>query len=135
MHATPLSLITALLLSLPVSVSSDVTDPTRPLFSKMKKPPATKTTPVRITTVEKPAAKPEVYVLTSTLVSRQRTIAVINDRVVAVGDNVGRATVVEITPARVRLRSGTKEITIALAAAGIKKSWKSGGNDRNEEMQ
>jgi len=54
------------------------------------------------------------WVLRSTLVSPERRTAVINNRVVSLGDRVRGATVVEINSSRVRLQSGGAEITLVI---------------------
>lgn len=60
------------------------------------------------------------WVLKSTLVSPQRRTAVINDRVVGLGDRVRGATVIEISPSRVRLRSRGADITLVMLKKNIK---------------
>ena len=118
---TAVLLSATVLLLMPLMVQAEMSDPTRPLFLKKKTPalaPKKKTAPVP---VMKKKAAPEIYVLTSTLVSKQRTVAVINDRVVAVGDKVGSATVVAIESAQVRLRRGMRDITLSLATRKINK--------------
>ena len=113
-----------LLMMISLMVRADVSDPTRPLFFKTQKPaPVIKHERV-VKPVIRAEEKPEVYRLTSTLVSQQRNIAVINDQVVSVGDKIGRAVVVAIKPAIVVLKSGNNEIELALAIEKVHKSWK-----------
>ena len=104
---------------------ADVIDPTKPMFLKTKKPVVTakkKTKQVQKKVVVKKKEVPEVYVLTSTLVSRSRSIAVINEQAVTIGDKIGKATVVEINPAQVLLKSGKKDIRLALSTYNVKKT-------------
>lgn len=123
MRSVMIWLLTILLTGLAVVARADVADPTRPLFFKSKKAaPVIKREPV-----VKPAEKPEIYRLTTTLVSQHRNIAVINDRVVTVGDSIGKAVVIEIQPTVVRLRSGSRQIELALAVEKIDKVWKRTG--------
>jgi MSHA biogenesis protein MshK len=60
------------------------------------------------------------WVLNSTLISSDRRTAVINDRVVAVGDRVNGATVVSIQPSAVRLRDKGREVTLVMLKKNIK---------------
>jgi len=83
-------------------------DPTRP--------PGLNSAPARVTTVKKGPR----WVLTSTLVSPVRRSAVINNRVVVLGDRVRGATVVEISPSRVRLRSGSSDVTLVMLKKNVK---------------
>lgn len=116
--------ITLAILALSMHASAESADPTRPLFFKSKQSvqlvktkPVTKQTPA-------PVEKLEVYRLTSTLISNKRKIAVINNQVVSVGDKVGKAEVIAIKPAVVHLKSGNKQIVLALAIEKIDKVWK-----------
>jgi hypothetical protein len=111
-----LMLAVFLLPLLPSQAQAAISDPTRPPMLKKKAVKAPK--PVH-RVIRKKA--PEVYVLTSTLVSRQRTVAVINDRVVAVGDKVAGATVVHIESAQVTLRRGSREFNLMMATKKVKK--------------
>jgi len=83
-------------------------DPTRP--------PGLNLVPIKTGTVRKGPR----WVLTSTLVSSERKSAVINNRVVGLGDRVKGATVVAITPSRVRLRSGGVDVTLVMLKKNIK---------------
>ena len=70
---TAVLLSATVLLLMPLMVQAEMSDPTRPLFLKKKTPalaPKKKTAPVP---VMKKKAAPEIYVLTSALVSKQRT--------------------------------------------------------------
>ncbi|HEY5602386.1 MAG TPA: hypothetical protein VIM41_04690 [Gammaproteobacteria bacterium] len=60
------------------------------------------------------------WVLSSILVSPERRTAVVNDRVVAVGDRVSGAVVIEIEPATVRLRSNAGDLTLILLKKNVK---------------
>ena len=107
----------ALLLVPLLALSDDIADPTRPLFLQKKKVVVVpKKKAVAVPYASEKTTPPEVFTLTSTLISKQRTIAVINDHVVSIGDKVGGATVVAIESAQVRLRKGTRDITLPLAA-------------------
>lgn len=87
------------------AVGAALDDPTRPPFfmATGKKPP----TVIRRKT-------PKVWELTSTLISPQRKVAVINGRTVSEGDRIDKAIVVKITHASVRLRRGTRDFTVVL---------------------
>ena len=102
--------------------SAEVVDPTKPMCVKKKKQEvkAKKKAPAR--KVERKKEDTEVYILTSTLVSKNRTVAVINNRAVTIGDKVGKATVVEINPALVLLKSGKRNIKLALSTYKVKKT-------------
>lgn len=60
------------------------------------------------------------WVLTSTLISRERRIATINGRIVVSGDVINGARVVEILPTLVTLRSKQRKIRINLLSGKIK---------------
>jgi MSHA biogenesis protein MshK len=60
------------------------------------------------------------WVLNSTLISSDRRTAVINDRVVAQGDQINGATVVSIQPSAVRLRDNGREVTLVMLKKNIK---------------
>jgi len=83
-------------------------DPTRP--------PGLNLVSARVATVKKGPR----WVLTSTLVSTERRSAVINNRVVVLGDRVRGATVIEILPSRVRLRSGSSDVTLVMLKKNVK---------------
>lgn len=59
--------------------------------------------------------------LSSTLVSGERRTAIINGRIVAVGDRIQGARLLSIEPGRVRLRRQGREITLRLLAQNVKK--------------
>ncbi len=65
-------------------------------------------------------AGPSGFSLTSTLVSPDRRVAVINGRTLAVGERIGGAEIIEILPDRVRIRRGKKESTLTLAPVNVK---------------
>ena len=113
-----LTLVMLVLPTSPLPAQAAISDPTRPPMLKKKAAKVVAPKPVH-REIEKKA--PEVYVLTSTLVSRERTIATINGHVVAVGDKVGSATVVAIESAQVNLRQGSQVLTLMLAAQKVKK--------------
>ena len=60
------------------------------------------------------------WVLTSTLISRERRIATINGKIVVPGDMINGARVIEILPALVTLRSEQRKIRINLLSGKIK---------------
>ena len=109
----------------PQTVLADIIDPTKPLFMQTKKAPVKIRKKAPTKKVSKKITSPEVYVLTSTLVSKQRTAAVINNQIVIVGDKIGKATVVEINPALVLLKSGKRSIKLALSTYKVKKTIRS----------
>ncbi len=88
-------------------------DPTRPPTAQ----------PVK---VHKAVHKQTHWMLNSTLVSAQRRTAVINDRVVSVGEKINGARVVEILPMKVRLRYNGRDITLVLLKKSIKRPSRSG---------
>jgi MSHA biogenesis protein MshK len=61
------------------------------------------------------------WTLTSTLISPDRRLAVINGQTVKVGDTVNGASVVEILPYAVKLRSRGKMITATLLTGDMKR--------------
>lgn len=67
-----------------------------------------------------PAAATQ-FVLSSTLIARERRSAVINGRNVGVGDSVDGARVVEIQPTQVRLQHQGRQLTLQLLPVAIKK--------------
>ena len=102
-----LAIVLTALLALPAA-ATPLRDPTQPPAAHR---PATK----------KAARKAPRWVLSSTLVSGQRRTAVINDRVVGVGERINGARVVEIQPAKVRLRRQGRDITLVLLKQNIKR--------------
>ncbi len=66
------------------------------------------------------------WMLNSTLVSAQRRTAVINDRVVGVGEKINGARVMEILPMAVRLRYDGRELTLVLLKNNIKRPSRNG---------
>jgi len=91
-----------------MSAQAALNDPTKPPTAHAK------------VYVSKKKDKRQRWVLSSTLVSAQRRTAVINDRVVAVGDHVNGARVVSIQPSAVRLRMGRREISLMMLKKKIK---------------
>lgn len=61
------------------------------------------------------------FVLSSTLIARDRRSAVINGRSVGVGDSINGARVIEIQPAQVRLQHQGRQITLSLLPVAVKK--------------
>lgn len=57
------------------------------------------------------------WVLSSTLVGETRRVAVINDRLVGVGDSVLGATVIDISPRSARLRYAGSDVLLRLGGA------------------
>ena len=109
-----LTLITLILWMLTLVImpsKASMNDPTRP--------PA-----FNVTTVTKKAVDPR-WVLSSTLVSREHRNAVINNRVVSLGDVVSGARVVEIEPMRVVLNRNGQQIVLMLLEKNIKQPAKS----------
>lgn len=96
------------MLALVMPVQAAVDDPTRP--------PGLNSAP-RVTSS---STKGPRWVLKSTLVSAERKTAVINNRVVGIGDRVRGATVVQIEPFKVRLRSGGSEVTLLMLKKKVK---------------
>jgi MSHA biogenesis protein MshK len=85
--------------------ADEVRDPTRPPQMSHHAPP--------------PAPVPRDFVLQSTRVSGELRSAVINGRVVAVGDRVDGAQVLALESARARLRDSSGEFTLTLAVPEI----------------
>jgi hypothetical protein len=94
-------------LALPLQASLD--DPTRPPLGH----------PVNTNSGAKKKISGPRWILNSTLVSPQRRSAVINDQVVAKGDRVDGAVVVEIEPNRVRLNANGREVTLVMLSKTI----------------
>jgi len=103
-----LTIIGFLMLAL-ISHAQAISDPTRP--------PGLNSVPARSNTTVRKGPR---WVLKSTLISPQRRSAVINNRVVSLGDRVKGATVVDINPSSVRLRSGGAYITLVMLKKNIK---------------
>ncbi|GAB4303394.1 MAG: hypothetical protein Kow0096_25430 [Thiohalomonadaceae bacterium] len=61
------------------------------------------------------------FVLSSTLIARERRSAVINGRSVGVGDHVDGARVIEIQPSQVRLQHQGRRLTLSLLPVAVKK--------------
>lgn len=61
------------------------------------------------------------FVLSSTLIARERRSAVINGRRVGVGDNISGARVIEIQPSQVRLQHQGRQLTLSLLPVAVKK--------------
>jgi len=106
-YALRVSLLLMMFLALPASASQE--DPTRPPSANVvtQRPAVMKKTTTR-------------WVLSSTLVSTGRRSAVINNRVVSRGDRINGAVVMDIQPARVRLRTRGREITLLMLKKKIK---------------
>lgn len=62
------------------------------------------------------------FVLSSTLIARERRSAVINGRNVGVGEEVDGARVVEIQPTQVRLQHQGHQLTLQLLPVDVKKT-------------
>lgn len=62
------------------------------------------------------------WVLTSTLISPHRSVAIINDQVVLVGQEVDGARLVAIKPGRVLLSRAGKKIKLKLIADPVKQT-------------
>jgi len=88
-------------------------DPTRPPTAQSAK-------------VHKAARKPLRWTLSSTLVSAQRRTAVINGRVVGVGEKINGARVVAILPSKVHLRRKGRDITLVLLKQDVKRPSRHG---------
>jgi hypothetical protein len=102
-------LIGILMLAQILPAPAAIDDPTRP--------PGLNSVPERPTRLVKKGPR---WVLSSTLVSPERRAAVINDRIVSLGDHVAGATVVKIEPSKVRLRSGGRDVTLVLLKNNVK---------------
>lgn len=86
--------------------ATDMTDPTRPTNGITHNPArADGRTP---------------WVLTATLVSPQRSLATINGRLLARGEQIDKATVVAIDASSVLLREGTREFRVMLSKPSIR---------------
>ncbi len=107
-------LVLASLLISGVVPAAPLDDPTRPPVAQQ---------PAK---AHKAVHKPIRWTLNSTLVSVQRRAAVINDRVVGVGEKINGARVVEILPMAVRLRHNGRELTLVLLKKNIKRPSRSG---------
>jgi len=64
------------------------------------------------------------WVLTSTLVSPQRRTAVINGRLLAIGERIDGARVTEIQADSVRLRVDGREVSLMMLSQTVKKPTK-----------
>lgn len=97
-------------------VQAEIDDPTKPLFVKQKKNPETVSRKVsgKATVVKKSTEPAERFHLGSTLISDNRRVAVVNGKVVSVGDRVGSAKVVTIDSTQVVLKKGNRNIRLAL---------------------
>ena len=89
-------------------VQAELADPTRPPNMKSMAKGVTKK-----------QNRPR-WVLSSTLVSTSRRSAVINDKVVVVGDRVNGARVVSIRPSSVRLQVNGRDITLVMLKKDVK---------------
>jgi len=104
------TLLFTLLLLLPFSVAAaGLQDPTRP----------PQTIAMSRSTAVKAVSAP-VYSLSSTLISAQRRLAVINGVTVGEGDRIEAATVKQIQPQAVTLVNGQKEWTLTLGQNHVK---------------
>ncbi|VAX02464.1 hypothetical protein MNBD_GAMMA20-1549 [hydrothermal vent metagenome] len=97
-----------------MALAAPLDDPTRPPVAQQ---------PAK---AHKAAHKPIRWTLNSTLVSAQRRTAVINERVVGVGEKINGARVVEILPMVVRLHYNGRDITLVLLKKNIKRPSRSG---------
>ena len=104
-----LAVTTAMLLLAVMPVQADLQDPTRP-----------PTVDGSISYVAPNKIKRPRWVLNSTLVSSQRRTAVINDRVVSIGDRINGARVMSIQPSSVTLRSNGADMTLIMIKKNIK---------------
>lgn len=68
-----------------------------------------------------PAAGATPFVLSSTLIGRERRSAVINGRRVGVGDHIDGARIIEIQPAQVLLQRQGRQLTLSLLPVAVKK--------------
>ncbi|QKQ25459.1 hypothetical protein [Candidatus Reidiella endopervernicosa] len=99
------SIVFALSLTMALPVAAELQDPTRPPIKKKV---------VKPVVVKKAQQK---WALSYTLVSDQRRIAVINNKVVAVGEMVDGARVVEIESDAVTLKRVGKSIKLELISS------------------
>ena len=91
-------------------------DPTRPPIVKNKSvKPETKQKKI-----PKPKTKTGGWVLSSTLVASDRRTAVINDKVLSVGEKIDGAKVVGIQSGKVLLRRKNKTITLEIVKKDVK---------------
>ena len=95
------------------ATATPLNDPTRP--------PTAQTV-----TSHKAVRKQPRWTLSSTLVSAQRRTAVINDRVVSVGEKINGARVLAIQPDSVRLRRHGSDITLVLLKKNVKRPSRPG---------
>jgi hypothetical protein len=100
------ALATALLLGLVMQSAAALEDPMRP--------------PGNAATAKSSAGVTR-FVLSSTLIARERRSAVINGRSVGVGELVDGARVIEILPAQVRLQHQGRQLTLQLLPVAVKK--------------
>jgi MSHA biogenesis protein MshK len=89
-----------------IATASELPDPTRPIGGRSAPPPP------KPAAAPKPVAIPDV--LQSTLISPQRQLAIINGRVVGIGDRVGEAVVAEIRSNEVLLRGVERDTRLRL---------------------
>jgi len=94
-----------------------VADPTMPMFLEKKIKPKK--------AVVKAKPKYKELVVTSTLIASQRTIAIVNDKAVTVGDEIDAAVVLKISSNSVTLRRAGKMITLYVNKHDIKRQTKS----------
>lgn len=94
------------------SAAHALQDPTQPAdyLDSGPLPPSDETAPA-------PQAE---WVLSSTLVARERRLAVINGQLVKEGDTLDGAQVVGITPLAVQLKTAQGALTLNLLPAGVK---------------
>lgn len=111
--AAGLVCLVGLALSAPAFGQAPLADPTRPAFLGGG---------VKASRDTKAAA----WTLTSTLISPERRVAVINHRVVQVGQTVDGAKLVAVEPGKALLRRGNKNIQLTLAAGAVKRKAKTG---------
>lgn len=111
----------SILMVLPVMAWSALADPTRPAFLSEKK--AVKKQII----IEKP------LILSSTLVSNNRKVAIINDKVVGEGETVDNALILRISRNFVQVKRNQKVIILRLILTeDVKKSATLTGNTSKE---
>jgi hypothetical protein len=71
------------------------------------------------------------FILSSTTITRERRVAVINGTRVSEGERVGTAQVMEILPTQVRLRQGEREWVVRLVPVSVKTP----ANNEKQEQQ